>query len=106
GVSEGLTCRLGDHTTADDAARYRSPDEVQAQWRKEPIARLRAYLVAQKAWSKVDEERLSAHCQEQVEAAVVRYLGTRARAAESMFDYLYAKLPDQLIAQRHELKGA
>jgi len=105
-VIEALTYRLGDHTTADDAARYRSPDEVQAQWRKEPIARLRAYLVAQKAWSKVDEERLSAHCQEQVEAAVVRYLGTRARAAESMFDYLYAKLPDQLIAQRDELKGA
>src|SRR5262245_47531409 len=27
-VIEALTYRLGDHTTADDAARYRSPDEV------------------------------------------------------------------------------
>jgi pyruvate dehydrogenase E1 component alpha subunit len=38
---EALTYRLGDHTTSDDASRYRSADEVQAHWKEEPIARLR-----------------------------------------------------------------
>jgi pyruvate dehydrogenase E1 component alpha subunit len=38
---EAMTYRLGDHTTADDAARYRPPEEVQARWKEEPIARLR-----------------------------------------------------------------
>src|SRR5205809_7851396 len=38
---EALTYRLGDHTTADDAARYRPPQEVQTHWKEEPIARLR-----------------------------------------------------------------
>src|SRR5436309_13577426 len=47
-----LTYRLSDHTTADDAARYRPPEEVQTRWKEEPIARLRAYLVSQKAWGK------------------------------------------------------
>ena len=37
---EALTYRLGDHTTADDAARYRPPEEVQAHWKEEPIVRL------------------------------------------------------------------
>src|SRR6266478_4435930 len=71
---EALTYRLSDHTTADDAARYRSPEEVQARWKEEPIARLRAYLVSQKAWGKSDEEELVADCQQRVEAAVERYL--------------------------------
>src|SRR5205823_4128797 len=57
---EALTYRLSDHTTADDAARYRPPEEVQTRWKEEPIARLRAYLVSQKAWGKAQEEELAA----------------------------------------------
>jgi pyruvate dehydrogenase E1 component alpha subunit len=101
---EALTYRLGDHTTADDAARYRPPEEVQAHWKEEPIARLRAYLVSQRAWGKEEEEQLSAECQERVDAAVERYLATGPRAPETMFDHLYAKLPDAYAAQRDELK--
>jgi len=103
---EALTYRLGDHTTADDAARYRPPEEVQAHWKEEPIARLRAYLVSRQAWSKADEERLAADCQAQVEAAVERYLATPAREPASMFDHLYATLPDVYVAQRDEIERA
>jgi 2-oxoisovalerate dehydrogenase E1 component alpha subunit len=39
---EAVTYRLGDHTTSDDASRYRSADEVQAHWKEEPITRLLA----------------------------------------------------------------
>src|SRR5216684_1923196 len=56
---EAVTYRLGDHTTADDAARYRPTEEVQARWKEEPIARLRSFLAGQSAWSKTDEEQLS-----------------------------------------------
>jgi 2-oxoisovalerate dehydrogenase E1 component alpha subunit len=101
-----LTYRLGDHTTADDAARYRPPEEVQAHWKEEPIARLRAYLVAQKAWGKTEEEGLAAECQARVEAAIERYLATPPRAPETMFDHLYAALPKVYASQRDEIKGA
>src|SRR5256885_1885237 len=90
---EALTYRLGDHTTADDAARYRPPEEVQARWKEEPIARLRTYLVSRKAWGKAEEEQLSSECQQRVEVAVERYLATGPRAPETMFDHLYAELP-------------
>src|SRR5713101_3862547 len=103
---EALTYRLGDHTTADDAARYRPPEEVQARWKEEPIARLRSYLVGRKAWGKSQEEQLAAECQERVEAAVKRYLATGARGPQTMFDHLYAELPAAYAGQRRELERA
>jgi pyruvate dehydrogenase E1 component alpha subunit len=102
---EAMTYRLSDHTTADDAARYRPPEEVQARWKEEPIARLRAYLVSQKAWGKAQEEELAAECQKRIEAAIERYLATSPRAPETMFDHLYAQLPRVYAGQRAELAG-
>src|SRR5882724_2094277 len=102
---EAVTYRLGDHTTADDAARYRPTEEVQARWKEEPIARLRSFLAGQHAWSKTDEEQLSAECQQQIDAAVERYLDVKPRPPETMFDHLYAELPRAYAAQRRELEG-
>ena len=43
---EALTYRVGPHTTADDAGRYRDEDEVQ-RWRAhDPIERFRTWLLA------------------------------------------------------------
>jgi len=102
---EALTYRLSDHTTADDAARYRPSEEVQTRWKEEPIARLRAYLVSQKAWGKAQEEELAAECQKAIEAAIERYLASSPRAPETMFDHLYAELPRSYAGQRAELSG-
>jgi pyruvate dehydrogenase E1 component alpha subunit len=102
---EAVTYRLGDHTTADDAARYRPTEEVQARWKEEPIARLRSFLAGQSAWSKTDEEQLSAECQQHIDAAVERYLAVKPRAPKTMFDHLYAELPRAYAAQRRELEG-
>src|SRR6266852_204733 len=102
---EAVTYRLGDHTTADDAARYRPTEEVQARWKEEPIGRLRSFLADQNAWSKTDEEQLSAECQQKIDEAVERYLALKPRPPETMFDHLYAELPRAYAAQRRELEG-
>src|SRR4030095_5220370 len=94
------------HTTAEGAARSRHTEEVQARWKEEPIARLRAYLVSQKAWGKAQEEELAAECQKQIEAAIERYLASSPRAPETMFDHLYAELPRSYARQRAELSRA
>lgn len=102
---EAVTYRLGDHTTSDDASRYRSTEEVQARWKEDPIARLRTYLAGHKMWSKTDEEQLAAACNGEIEAAVERYLATGPRRPEAMFDHLFAGLPEAYAAQRNELAG-
>ncbi len=97
---EAITYRMSDHTTADDARRYRKDEEVSAHWPEDPIARLRNLLVARHGWSKADEERVLAACSANVEAAAAAYLATPPQAPESIFDYLYANLPEALAPQR------
>ena len=101
---EAVTYRLGDHTTADDASRYRSADEVQEHWREEPLGRLRAYLVKRFNWNKAQEEEVTSECNQHVDAAIELYLHTAPRASATMFDHLYAKLPSIYAAQRKEVE--
>jgi len=103
---EALTYRLSDHTTADDASRYRSADDVAAAWKHEPIARLRAYLSACGAWDKTREDALLHECGEQVQVAVQAYLDEPPPPPAQMFDYLYATLPVALEKQRAEALAA
>jgi pyruvate dehydrogenase E1 component alpha subunit len=97
---EALSYRLADHTTADDARRYRTPEEVQAAWADEPLSRLRRYLTDCGAWNKDDEQRLQAECERDVDAAVAAYLATQPQLPETIFDYHFAKLPEELVRQR------
>ncbi len=105
-VIEAVTYRLTDHTTSDDASRYRPPEEVTERWAHEPVVRLRSLLVARGWWGKDDEEGLTADCRADVEAAVDAYLHTPALPATSMFDHLHAELPAALAGQRAELEAA
>ena len=93
---EAVTYRLSDHTTADDATRYRPPEEVAAAWKREPVLRLRNYLSEAGVWNKAQEEDLLRHCNEQVQAAAQAYLDTPAPPVSQMFDHLYATLPAAL----------
>jgi pyruvate dehydrogenase E1 component alpha subunit len=95
-VIEAITYRLGDHTTADDATRYRSTDEVNHHRKLEPIARLRNYLTQIGAWDGKQEEELIRDCTRQVNEATDAYLATPAPAPTQMFDHLYATLPGAL----------
>jgi pyruvate dehydrogenase E1 component alpha subunit len=97
---EALTYRMSDHTTADDAKRYRDEAEVSAQWKLDPIARLRAFLTAAEAWTKDDEEGLIDQIDARIDTAVETYEATPPQPPEAMFDYLYAELPAALAEQR------
>lgn len=99
---EAVTYRLSDHTTADDARRYRPEAEVKDAWTREPLKRLKAYLIAQKAWSEKDDEAWKVECGAQVDAEVNAYLETKAQPTTAMFDYTYAELPLDLERQRSD----
>jgi 2-oxoisovalerate dehydrogenase E1 component alpha subunit len=104
-VIEAVTYRLSDHTTADDASRYRSPDELAEAWKLEPILRLRTHLVAGGAWDKAREDALLKDCNEKVQAAAQAYIDTPHPTAEQMFDHLYARLPAAMARQRAAALG-
>jgi pyruvate dehydrogenase E1 component alpha subunit len=101
-VVECVTYRLGDHTTADDARRYRGKEEVEDAWKKDPVKRLRAWLEAQKAWDQKREDAWQAECGEWMDNEVNTYLETHAQPVTAMFDYTFAELPADLAKQRDE----
>lgn len=97
---EALSYRLCDHTTADDASRYRSEKELTENWLYEPVKRLNLFLTQMGHWSKADEENLLSRCHDEIESEVKVYLNTPGQTVQSMFDYLYATLPASLEPQR------
>jgi pyruvate dehydrogenase E1 component alpha subunit len=97
---EALTYRLSDHTTADDASRYRPADEVKEAWALEPLLRIRAFLLNRGIWDSAKEQALLADCTRQVDAAVADYLARAKPATDAMFDHLFAELPPHLQEQR------
>jgi 2-oxoisovalerate dehydrogenase E1 component alpha subunit len=99
-VIEFLTYRLHDHTTADDARRYRDEAEVKAAWEREPISRLRTFLAAKKLWDEKREEAWIAECGAKVDEEINAYLETKVQPVTAMFDHLYADPPPDLLAQR------
>ena len=102
---EALTYRLSDHTTADDARRYRDAAEVEEAKTKEPMIRIRKYLESIKAWDAKQEEAWLAECAAKVDAEVLVYKAAGKPPVSSMFDHMFANLPEKLVRQREECEA-
>lgn len=97
---ECISYRLGDHTTADDATRYRPADEVKQAWQEEPIRRLQSFMAAQGVWDEGREQALIAECQGLVQQSVDNFDNAGNQTPESVIDHVYAKWPAPLADQR------
>ncbi len=100
---EAITYRLHDHTTADDATRYRPSDELKDAEKREPIKRLKHFLLEKGLWDDNKEAALITESQARVEQAVHEYLTTQPEPKTAMFDYLFESLPLAHQAQREQL---
>lgn len=99
---ECVTYRLCDHTTADDATRYRSAEEVNRAWHAEPLKRLQSFLVARGLWDEGREQLLVAETQAELQQAVEQYEATPAQAPDAVFEHVYARWPAPLTEQREQ----
>lgn len=102
---EAHTYRMEAHTNADDATRYRTPDEVDEWVGQDPLVRLQAWLVAE---GHLDEARI-----EQVRGeaeALAADLRTRMNAEPevdplSLFEHVYAEPTPQLREQAEMVRA-
>ena len=99
-VIEFVTYRLSDHTTADDARRYRGEEEVKAGWEREPFTRLRTFLISEGVWSEAEEAAWKEECNALSDIEVNAYLETKVQPVEAMFDFLYGDMPHDVAEQR------
>ena len=98
------TYRMGHHTTADDATRYREDKEVESWKKRDPILRLKKYLTAKKIWNDKKEKDLTTETQSWINAEVTAYEQFPLPNPLNMFADNYAAAPRHLIAQRAELE--
>ncbi len=102
---EAVNYRFGPHTTADDPSRYRTEDEVD-QWRaKDPLIRMKNYLVGRKVWDDTREEELESGVKEEIASAVEEADRlSEGRDVEEMFKYLYEEMTPPLERQLWSLR--
>ncbi|MCH9057951.1 MAG: pyruvate dehydrogenase (acetyl-transferring) E1 component subunit alpha [Planctomycetes bacterium] len=103
---EAVTYRLGDHTTADDARRYRDQAELDAWLAKDPLIRLRKYLETNDLWDDQMQTELDEKAKVIVREVVKTAEGIESPATEDLFNYTFANLPDGIITQRDTLRTA
>ena len=103
---EAVTYRLSDHTTADDARRYRDQAELDAWLAKDPLIRLRKYLETNDLWDDQMQTELDEKAKVIVREVVKTAEGIESPATEDLFNYTFANLPDGIITQRDTLRTA
>ncbi|GAA4135730.1 pyruvate dehydrogenase (acetyl-transferring) E1 component subunit alpha [Actinomadura keratinilytica] len=102
---EAHTYRMEPHTNADDATRYREEKETERWRRRDPIARLEAYL--RRRGRLTDEDVAAVNAEAEEFAARVRAeLNEDPRVAPlELFDHVYGTLTPQLAEQREALEA-
>jgi len=100
---ECVTYRVGPHSTSDDPTLYRSEAEV-SEWRaRDPIERLARSLESQGALDAAARRALEDELSAELDAALAVAEAAPAPPRASLFDDVYAELPEHLLEQRKEL---
>ncbi len=100
---ECVTYRLSDHTTSDDAARYRTAEEVKSWARRDPIERLRRYMESKGMWSAEYGDKVQREAEEKVKRGVEEWEKVPPPEPIDIFKYTFAQMPKNLAAQAEEL---
>jgi pyruvate dehydrogenase E1 component alpha subunit len=96
---EAVTYRLGDHTTADDASRYRPEEELEKWEGRDPILRLRRFLVEQGLWDDDQEAVLLEEATTWVDGQVKAFEDMEPQVPEEIFTSMYAAMPPHVVEQ-------
>ena len=100
---ECVTYRMADHTTSDDAQRYRTNRELEEWARRDPIERLRKYMKKIGLSSDEYEKKVQAEAAEKVRLAVDGFESAKPPEIRDLFAWTYAELPPNLKKQYEDL---
>ena len=102
---EAYTYRLGDHTTSDDATRYRVESELAEWMQKDPLDRFNRYLEGKGLWNDDLEKAAVTEAQDLVEKAVSDAENYPRPTLEDVFRYTYAEMSPDLIEQMEKIRN-
>jgi pyruvate dehydrogenase E1 component alpha subunit len=100
---EAYTYRVMDHTTSDDARRYRAEEEVEPWRERDPIERLARYMRAEGLLDDAGAADVLALADQKVAEAVASFEAMAPPGPEEIFKHVFAEMTPQLAEQQAEL---
>ena len=101
---EAVTYRLADHTTADDARRYRDTKEYETAVKRDPLIRTRKYLESKGLWNDQLQKQTDEKAKKLIAEVAQVAMNIEAPKVTDMFDYVFASLPPELQKQRATMR--
>jgi pyruvate dehydrogenase E1 component alpha subunit len=100
---ECFTYRVADHTTSDDASRYRDKEEIERWNAKDPILRLRLFLEKKGLWTENYQKEVETRSKTAVDEAQKKAESTAPPDPRDMFTYTSAGLSQRQARQMKDL---
>lgn len=101
---EGVTYRLGVHTTSDDPSRYRSEEEEKKWKDKDPLKRFEKYLMNKEVLTEDKKKEIEQKAEEKLEKAVEEAMEMEDPGVEKMFEHVFEKVPERQQRQLERIK--
>jgi len=102
---ECLTYRMADHSTSDDASRYRTKEEVDAWAKKDPIDRFEKYMRKIGLLDDDYKENVLNKSKDIVEKAVAEFEKITPPDPKDIFNYVFAEMTPQQKEEMKEMFG-
>jgi pyruvate dehydrogenase E1 component alpha subunit len=96
---EGLTYRLGAHTTSDDPTRYRKDEDVRRWKQRDPVIRVERFLLDREILTVEDMRAIREECVAWARESFEEVERTEDPTLEDTFRYLYHEVPPILREQ-------
>jgi pyruvate dehydrogenase E1 component alpha subunit len=100
---EAFTYRRESHTTADEASRYRKPEEVAYWAERDPVSRMRKFLDARELWNDKKEEALLVELEKEIDVYVEKMEAWPDPQPGEIFDSMYKEMPWYLREEKEAL---
>lgn len=99
---EAFTYRRGAHTTSDDPTKYRSKEEEEKWAKKDPLKRLKSYLMSQDLWTNDLETQEIEKYKKNIATKFIEAENYPKYELKDVFKHLYDDIPKDLIEQQNE----
>lgn len=101
---EAMTYRRGAHSTSDDPSQYRLDEETEKWQGRDPILRMKRYLINRQLWSETEEKAFLDKITKEVDEAIIEAKATLKPPLHSLVEEVYFAVTPHLEEQYEELK--
>jgi pyruvate dehydrogenase E1 component alpha subunit len=95
---------MSDHTTADDATRYRKAEEKEEWMPRDPMLRLERYMAKKGLWTPEYQKEVAAKAKEAVDEAEKQAEALAPPEPKDLFTFTYSSLTQRQLSEQEDFR--